>query len=599
MKQTVPMRWDLDSLYPGGSRSPKLMNFLTELQQSIENITNDIHKLQPYEEVSTEPLVQVFDEIQYVMSGSFQVEEFLICLRAENTQDDHVTKMIAESAKTKADLEKMEVEFDSLLASLSEHAWNELLENTEVRTYLFHLKERRQRIEAKRPHEIEKTIQSLSVSGFSTWEDHYEQQLSKLRVPVETAGKTEPFSIGQAFSEVLFSDEEERRKTIIQSYNHVCASHADTFASILNNISGFRLDVYRERGWDNVLKEALEQNRINEETVDTMTAVVKENQHLLRDFLERKAQLARKETLTWYDIPTSSFQSKQKISYAEAKDIIVQQFHAFSEKLGAFAEKAFQEGWIEAEDRADKMDGGFCTSLPLAKESRIFLSFRGHYQDVVTIAHELGHAYHNAILHELPYFARQKGTSVAETASTFSENLVLDAAVNRATTDQEKLALLEMKIVAGSTYLGMIPSMYEFEKEFYKKRQNGYVGSEEISTLMEKTETALYGDTVGEHDRYRWMTIPQFYSTEKPFYNIPYTIGYLFSNGIYTLSKQQGEGFARRYDALLRDTGRMTVEQLAAAHLHQDLTDKHFWEASIKPVADAIEEYLELTNTMV
>lgn len=275
MKQTVPMRWDLDSLYPGGSRSPKLMNFLTELQQSIENITNDIHKLQPYEEVSTEPLVQVFDEIQYVMSGSFQVEEFLICLRAENTQDDHVTKMIAESAKTKADLEKMEVEFDSLLASLSEHAWNELLENTEVRTYLFHLKERRQRIEAKRPHEIEKTIQSLSVSGFSTWEDHYEQQLSKLRVPVETAGKTEPFSIGQAFSEVLFSDEEERRKTIIQSYNHVCASHADTFASILNNISGFRLDVYRERGWDNVLKEALEQNRINEETVDTMTAVVK------------------------------------------------------------------------------------------------------------------------------------------------------------------------------------------------------------------------------------------------------------------------------------------------------------------------------------
>lgn len=599
MNQTLNEKWDLDSLYNGGSHSPKLKEFITELNLYIDKVVSDIHNFKNHGDLSTEQLLNLFKDIQYVMGGSFQVEEFLICVRATNTDDEHVTKMISESAKTKSSVEKLEVEFNQLLSSLSEKTWSKLLQNNEVKNYQFHLEERKQKVGDKLPLEMEKIIQSLSVNGFFAWEDHYEQLISKLRLPVEIDGKTEELSIGQAFSEVLFSQDKERRRTIIQSYNQVCETHADTFASIINHIIGFRLDVYEQRGWDNVLKESLEQNRICEETVNTMVAVIKENQHILRTFLKRKAQLINQDNLGWYDIPISTFNSEQKLSYSEARDIVIHQFHSFSENLGIFAEKAFQEGWVEAEDRTEKMDGAFCASMPLAKESRVFLSFRGHYQDVVTIAHELGHAYHNDILHELPYFAQQKGTSVAETASTFSENLVLDAAISKASTDKEKLSLLEMKIVAGLTYLGLVPSMYEFEKELYQKRKEGMVSSQEISDIMYKIESDLYGDTLGELDRYRWMTISQFYSTEKPFFNIPYTIGYLFSNGIYALAKEQGDDFARQYDALLRDTGRMTVEQLAATYLKQDVTEKGFWEASIKPIADAINEYIELTNSMI
>jgi oligoendopeptidase F len=599
MNQTLNKIWDLDSLYNGGSHSPKLKEFITELNHSIDKIINDIHNFKLYTNLSTEQLLNLFKEIQYVMSGSFQVEEFLICLRATNTNDEHVTKMISESAKTKSSVEKLEVEFNQLLTSLSEQTWSKLLENTEVKNYQFHLEERKQKVEDKLPLELEKIIQNLSVNGFSAWGNHYQQLISKLKIPVEIDGKTKQLTIGQAFSEVLFSQDKERRRTIILSYNQVCETQADIFASIINHIIGFRLDVYNQRGWDNVLKESLEQNRISEETVNTMVAVIKENQNILRHFLKRKAQLAKKDKLAWYDIPISTFNSEQKLSYKEARDIIIHQFYSFSENLGAFAEKAFQEGWVEAEDRTEKMDGAFCASMPLAKESRVFLSFRGHYQDVVTIAHELGHAYHNNILHEMPYFAQQKGTSVAETASTFSENLVLDAAISKASTDKEKLSLLEMKIVAGLTYLGLVPSMYEFEKELYKKRQDGMVSSQEISDIMYKIESNLYGDTLGEFDRYRWMTLSQFYSTEKPFFNIPYTIGYLFSNGIYALSKERGDGFNKQYDALLRDTGRMTVEQLADTYLKKDVTEKSFWETSIKPISDAIEEYIELTNSMI
>ncbi len=599
MNQTVTENWDLDSLYSGGSNSDKLQSFITELNQSIEKITQDIHLLKMEEDVSTDQLLNLFDDIQYVMSGSFQVDDFLVCVRASYTKDEHVFKMISESSKTKSSIEKLEDEFNQLLSCLSEETWRDLLHNEEVQPYSFNLEERKQKMRDKLSLDKEKIIQSLSVNGFSAWEDHYGQLISKLRIPVVVNGETEELSIGQALSEVLFSQDQERRKSIIHSYNQVCEAEADTFASILNHIIGYRLDVYNERGWTNVLKESLEQNRVSEKSVDTMVSVIKDNQSILQRFLKRKAQLANQSSLGWYDIPISTFNSEQKLTYSEARNIVIQQFYDFSTNMGAFAEKAFDEGWVEAEDRTDKMDGAFCASMPLAKESRVFLSFRGHYQDVITIAHELGHAYHNHIMHKLPYFAQQKGTSVAETASTFSENLVLDAAISKASTTQEKLSLLEMKIVAGLTYLGLVPSMYEFEKELYNKRKHGMVSSQEISNIMYNIESELYGNTVSEFDAYRWMTISQFYSTEKPFYNIPYTIGYLFSNGVYSLAKEKGNDFAPQYDALLRDTGRMTVEQLAEHYLKQDLTEKTFWETSIKPISEAIEEYVELTDTMI
>src|SRR5699024_7871659 len=232
----------------------------------------------------------------------------------------------------------------------------------------------------------------------------------------------------------------------------------------------------------------------------------------------------------------------------------------FSEKLGDFAEKAFRERWIEAENRKGKMHGGFCANMPVAKESRIFMTYNGSYQDVVTIAHELGHAYHNHILHDEPAFAQEVSTSVAETASTFAENLVLDAAIEHAESDKKKIALLEMKIMNGLKYQAEMPALFLFEQKMYEKRKDGPLSAGEISELMGREMEYLYGDLIDEYNPFTWMTVSQLFDTELAFYNIPYTIGYLFSNGIYMLAKEQGEVFPEKYDALLRDTGRMTVE---------------------------------------
>ncbi|WP_430788310.1 M3 family oligoendopeptidase [Virgibacillus flavescens] len=596
MEKVISENWDLDSLYPGGKESSELKNLIARLKANMIVLQK---KVQTFDQYETDNLVNLLLEMQEFMSSAFELDEFLICLYAVNVEDPDIAKLIDESEKIKARVESLKIDIDGVIAKLSEVEWEKLLQHNDVNGYRFYLEERKQKMEDKLPLEMEKLIGELSVNGFIGWEEYYEQMMGNLRIPVEKGGKTEELSIGQALSYIMYSSERSNRQQSARALVEICKKQSDEFTTVLNRINGFRLDVYKKRGWDNVLKEAMEENRINENTVQAMVSTLKDNRAVAQSFLKRKANVMKLEKLSWYDTDTPSFTSNEKISYSEAADIVVTQFYKFSEKLGNFAEKAFHDGWIEAEDRTGKMHGGFCAYMPHEKESRIFLTYTGSYQDIVTIAHELGHAYHNYILQDEPAFNQQISVSVAETASTFAENLVLDAAIEHASNEKEKLSLLELKIMNGLKYQVMVPAMFEFEQRIYEKRKLGPLTSDEISHLMKDVMNETYGDTIDEQNHYLWMTIPHFFHTDLAFYNIPYTIGYLFSNGVYALSKEQGKQFPDQYDELLRNSGKMTVEQLASSFLKQDISQKGFWDASIHPTIKAIDEYLKLTEKMV
>ncbi|APC48846.1 M3 family oligoendopeptidase [Virgibacillus halodenitrificans] len=598
MEKVISENWDLDVLYAGGKDSAKLNNLITQLKYDLRSLNEKIKPIEvSIKTGKTQDLIELFQEVQKVLNGSFELDEYVICLYAVNVDDPDIAKLEAESANIKSDFDSLMIDIDELLANIPEQTWRELVQHEEVKSYQFYLEEHKQRVKDKLPLEMEKLINQLSKSGFVAWENYYEQLMGTLRFPVEMDGKVESFSIGQIFGPLMSNNRAIRQKAAYSIVN-VLNENADSFATVLNNIQGFRLDVYKRRGWDNILKESLDQNRISEQTVATMLSTIQEDKDIIQTYLKRKARVMNLEKLGWYDADVPSYTSDKKISYNEAAEIITSQFYHFSEKLGNFAERAFNEGWIEAENRPGKMHGGFCASMPLAKESRIFLTYTGSYQDVVTIAHELGHAYHNSILHDELAFSQQTSTSVAETASTFAENLVLDAAIEHATNVKDKLTLLEMKITNGLKYQASVPTMFEFEKRLYEKRKHGPLTSSEISDILDEMLRNLYGDIVDDTNKFLWINIHQFFSTDLAFYNIPYTIGYLFSNGIYALAKEKGSGFPKQYDELLRNSGKMTVEQLADNFLDQNITKKDFWQASLQPVKDAIETYLQLTEKM-
>jgi oligoendopeptidase F len=599
VEQTISEKWDLNSIYSGGSKSQELKDYMKCLNSKIKELEARMNSIQTNEAYTEQSLVILLEEIQQVMEGTLHVDEYLICVTADNVEDTSAADLVSQSTRLRGEFEILLGELDQVLLALPQETWEALLENEQVKDYQFFLEERKQQAGDKLPLPMEKLIQTLSVNGFNGWESHFGQLASKIRVDMERDGQIQKVTIGEAFHEVLLSSDPSRRRAIMDAYNMACKEKADTFATILNHVSGFRLDVYKQRSWDNVLKELLDQNRIKQSSLNSMMAAIKMNQPSLRRFLKRKAELMKVDKLNWYDIPTNTFTSQKKFSYEEARKIIIEQFNGFSTEMGKLAETAFDGGWIEAENRPTKRAGAFCASFPLLKESRILLTYRGSYQDIITLAHELGHAYHNYILYQELPFAREKGTSLAETASTFCENLVLDAALQTAGDDKETLSLLESKIVAGLTYLGLLPTFFKFEQNLYEKRQQGMLSAEQITELMAAEEADIYGDAVDYYHSYSWMTTSHFYSTEKPFYNIPYTIGYLFSNGVYTLSKEQGSEFIDQYNELLKNSGSMTVEQLAQKYLNQDLTQVDFWHSAIQPVTEAIDEYIKLTDDLI
>nr|WP_254178182.1 MULTISPECIES: M3 family oligoendopeptidase [unclassified Planococcus (in: firmicutes)] len=504
-----------------------------------------------------------------------------------------------ESAVLKAKLASLQIELDQAFAEFPDAEWQEFTASGRVQDSSFYLNERRGMVMDRLPAELERMISELSVNGLSGWEQQHELVLTKLRVPIEVDGELQQVSIGQALNEAINGKDRASRKRAAEAVDETCVAHADTVAAILNRVAGSRLAIYEQRGWNNKLKEMLEHNRIQEASIDAMLTALDDNKDLYRAYIERKLKVAGQDPAGWFDLESPAFSLSDKVDFASAKTVISKQFHHFSDKLGNFADRSFEQNWIEAENRPGKAEGGFCASMPLAKESRIFLTYRDTYQDLITLAHELGHAYHNFIIHDEPALAQQKGTSVAETASTFMENLVLDAVIEQTTDENERLAMLEMKIRDGLKYVISVPNMFRFERKFYEQRAEGMISAEQIKTMISEVENDIYGGLVEDLALYKWMFIGHFYDAEKAFYNIPYTIGYLFSNGIYEQAKQQPDGFPERYDALLRDSGKMTVEQLGEQYLAADITQVAFWRDAQKSLTSAIEEYLELTEKHV
>lgn len=258
------------------------------------------------------------------------------------------------------------------------------------------------------------------------------------------------------------------------------------------------------------------------------------------------------------------------------------------------AETAFEHNWIEAEDRSGKRPGGFCTSFPISGLSRIFMTYSGTPGNVSTLAHELGHAYHGALVKELPALAQEYAMNVAETASTFAEAIVGDALLQRAQNDEEKLALLDDRLQRAVAFCMNIRARFLFETRFYDRRASGMLEAEELSELMVAAQKEAFGDALGSWHPHFWASKLHFYLTDVPFYNFPYTFGYLFSAGLVAVAERDGASFSKRYDELLRDTGVMTVEQLASHHLGVALDQSQFWKDAVARVVADVELFTEL-----
>jgi pepF/M3 family oligoendopeptidase len=416
-----------------------------------------------------------------------------------------------------------------------------------------------------------------------------------MSITVTENGKEVTLSPGQAANRMSGPDPAVRAH-VMERWEEAWAKEADLCALALNRLAGYRLSLYRRRGWDSVLKEPLENNRMTRDTLDAMWDTIDSNKDRLVTYMQRKKKLLRLDKLGWQDLDAPVGKSDSKMSYDDAAAFIVEQFSRVSPKMAGLATRAFENRWIESEDRPGKRMGGFCTSFPLSRESRIFVTFSGTLGNVATVAHELGHAFHQSVMNDLPPISQQYAMNVAETASTFSEMVVADAAVKAAKNDDERLLLVDDKLQRAVSLLMNIQSRFLFETRFYEARKKGMVSVQALNELMTEAQKEAFAGALDTYHPHFWASKLHFYNTRVPFYNFPYTFGFLFSAGVYSWAKEAGRMFEDRYIGLLQDTGRMRVEDLAKKHIGADLTRKDFWQSAIDLVLSDLPEFLAMTD---
>ncbi|MCJ7825972.1 MAG: M3 family oligoendopeptidase [Anaerolineales bacterium] len=445
--------------------------------------------------------------------------------------------------------------------------------------------------------EEEALASELSLSGASAWQKLQGTVTSQISVPFEREGIVEDVPIAALQNIRKYDPDEQTRRRAFEAEIAAWESMREPLAACMNGVKGTVLTLNERRGREDALHAVLDQTRMDRETLQTMLGVMKGSFPAFRRYYKAKAKRIGKEALAWWDLFAPVGGSERRFTFDEARIFIVDNFCSFSPHLAEFTQKAFDQGWIDAEPRKGKRGGAFCMDIPLVEESRILANYDGSFDQLSTLAHELGHAFHNECQWGLAELQRITPMTLAETASIFNETLIGESALAQAQSIEEELSILETFLVGTSGVIVDIYSRYLFETEVFEKRSNAELSADDFCEIMLRCQAETFADGLDEQYRhpYMWAWKPHYYSPSRSFYNFPYAFGQLFGMGLFALYQERGEAFLPDYESLLRSTGMGNAAELAA-RFDIDLRSPAFWKGSMEVIEGRVERYLELTE---
>ena len=439
----------------------------------------------------------------------------------------------------------------------------------------------------------ETILAKMDLSGASAWSDLQ----SSLTSGVKVRYKGEDITLS-AVRNLAYSPDAEVRRRAFEAELAAYDSIKDAVAFALNSIKLQVLTVCELRGYESPLAKSLYQSRMKQETLDALLGAMDEYLPAFRKYLKAKARaLGHEGALPFYDLFAPMGKSDKTYSVEDAKNYLLDIFGRFDSELHDMVKCAFENEWIDFFPREGKVGGAFDCGVPAIKESRVLTNFDGSFSDVVTLAHELGHSFHDRQVFSHSVLNQDYSMPVAETASTFNEVLVMETAIAGATDKEEKLALIESQLMDACQIIVDIYSRFLFESSVFENRPMEFMSAERMCELMSDAQKKAYGDGLDENalHPYMWLCKGHYYSGGLSFYNYPYAFGGLFARGLYAKYKAEGEGFVDTYKAMLKATSVMDVEECARI-AGVDLTDKNFWRQGLGSIADRIDEFCELVG---
>jgi len=433
----------------------------------------------------------------------------------------------------------------------------------------------------------------MDISGASAWSDLQSSLTSGLKADY----RGEKITLSTVRN-LAYDPDQSVRRDAYHAELEACEKIADSVAFSLNSI---KLQVLSEcdlRGYDSPLAKTLYTSRMKKETLDALLSAMDEYLPAFHKYLRAKAKaLGHEGGLPWYDLFAPMGKSDMKFTAEEARDYLLRIFAKFDTELHDMVKRAFDENWIDFYPRDGKVGGAFDCGVPSAKQSRVLTNFDGSFSDVVTLAHELGHSFHDSRVFPHSILNQDYTMPVAETASTFNEVVVVSTAIRETTDKNEKLALIESQLQDACQIICDIYSRYTFEYSVFENRSNEFMDADRLCELMLEAQKKAYGDGLAPDcmHKYMWLVKSHYYSGGMSFYNFPYAFGGLFARGLYAKYLEEGDAFVPMYKRMLTATSVTDVEDCARI-AGIDLTDRAFWEAGLKSLADEIDEFCALVE---
>ena len=441
------------------------------------------------------------------------------------------------------------------------------------------------------PGRGEEIMARMKLSGGSAWSDM--QSFLTSTVPVSYRGETTNLP---TIRNLAYDPDSAVRKEAYEAEIAAYERIRDAVAFALNSIKLETISDCKLRGYASALDRTLERAYMKKETLEAMLSAMDDYLPKFWQYLKAKAKvLGYEKGLPWYELFAPMGKSSTKFTTEEARNYLVSLFEGFDSELASMVAEAFDNEWIDFYPREGKVGGAFCAGVDAIGESRILTNFDGSFSDVVTLAHELGHAFHNQCIREHRPLNKDYSMPVAETASTFNECVVMASAIEKAADKEEKLALIESQLQDATQIICDIYSRYRFETMVFENRENKFMDADTLCGFMLEAQRQSYGDGLDENCQHPYMWVCKSHYYGPTFYNFPYAFGGLFARGLYAQYEKEGESFVPKYKRLLYTTTIATAEDTAKV-ADIDLTDKAFWSAALQMIADQIDLFCQLVE---
>ena len=586
------MNWDLSKLYAGFD-DERLHADLAEAFAKTADLQRSIVALS--DDSSADALTAVIEDMKTVADLQTKVGSFTFLTLSVDSNCEPARAFYERFIQLNIEWEQVHSALSRYLGGVDD--LDALIQGHPVlEEHAFMLRE----LKAAAAHTIDPALEpvvlKMQMTGGSSWEQLRDQLDSNLMIPFEKDGKEELLPLS-AIRGLANSDSADVRRRAYEAELAAYPRIEIPMAACLNGIKGEALTLIGLKHFDSVLDTALDVSRMDHETLDALLSAMHDSLPMFRRYFRLKAKLLGYEGgLKFYDLFAPVGECAQHYTLDEARETLVRVMGRFSPKMAAFIAHAFEDRWIDVYPREGKQGGAFCSGVHPLRMSYVMTNFDGSYSAVSTLAHELGHAYHDSCLYDNSVLMCDYPMPLAETASIFNETLLMEKTLETAD-DRTRITLLDQQIGDAAQVVVDILSRYIFETEVVERRKDHALSPRELCGIMLDAQKQTYGDGLDPEylHPYMWACKSHYYSTSVHFYNFPYAFGMLFGLGVFARYQEKGDAFLPEYDRLLNATGSGNIREVAAS-VGIDVADKAFWMKSIRTLEDKVDQLEKLVG---